>query len=129
MPRYRFRWELVPDDLRRSLAEHIGLPGEPEQGLRRRYGARPGVGFVKDHWPVLRDQWLSHDASARKRVVDELRQLRLGQWEILPDTDEYAYLGSCRNTVSLQAVVLTAFHDLGSSGGAVERAEPDGAAS
>jgi hypothetical protein len=66
MPLYRFRWEAISSGLIRRLAADAGIDGDPSEGLRRRYGARPGPDLVKEHWPLLRDRWLASDASARR---------------------------------------------------------------
>jgi hypothetical protein len=118
MPRYRFRWELLPQAVAVSLAANANISGDPLDGLRRRYGARPRSDFVKDQWTVLRDNWLADDATARGHVIHELRQNRLGDWQTSPSpqTGEQTYLASCRNTASLREIVLAAFHDLGSTG-------------
>ena len=78
MPRYRFRWEIVPGWLTRRLARDLGLEGDPIAALRRRYGARPGEDFVRQTWPVLREVWLARDATMRRWVVEELYDAGLG---------------------------------------------------
>lgn len=115
MPRYRFRWDVVPGWLTRRLADGLGLPGDPVAALQREYGMRPGVEFVRDAWPVLRDDWLSRDREMRGWVVDALRAARLGNRElgVRTKTEQLAYLASCRNSSSLRNILLEAFHAIG----------------
>lgn len=115
MPRYRFRWELIPSRLTQELARHLGLSGEPVAALQRRYGLRPKHEFVRECWPVLRDHWLARDGAWRRFVVQELRDLGLGKHEaeVRIKARQMDYLRSCRNSESLRLVVLAAFHQLG----------------
>lgn len=115
MPRYRFRWEVVPGWLTRRLAGDLGLAGDPVAALQRSYGMRPRPEFVRDAWPTLRDGWLSRDHEMRRWVVDELRSARLGRRDLADGTkaQQLAYLASCRNSASLRKIVLVAFHAIG----------------
>ena len=79
MPRYRYRWEIVPRPITRRLARDLRLEGQPVQALQSRYGMRPTVDLVRDAWPTLRDFWLARDTVARRALVAELRQQRLGR--------------------------------------------------
>jgi hypothetical protein len=79
MPRYRFDWEKFPGGLLRRLKTKLDLPGgDPAAGLKKVYGARPKEKFVADAWPILLDEWLSRDATARHSVASTLRTLGLG---------------------------------------------------
>ncbi|MEJ7627958.1 MAG: YbjN domain-containing protein [Nocardioidaceae bacterium] len=115
MPRYRFRWEVVPGWLTRRLAGDLGLTGDPVATLKREYGMRPRVDFIRDAWPVLRDRWLPRDREMRDWVVNELRSARLGSHELAvgTKTEQLAYLASCRNSSSLREIMLEAFHAIG----------------
>lgn len=74
MPRYRFRWELLPAALIRRIARELQLDGVSAAALRKAYGTRPGDDFVRDAWPLLRDEWLAKDGPARRSVVTLLRE-------------------------------------------------------
>lgn len=115
MPRYRFRWELIPSTLTRELAHQLGLSGPPVDALQRRFGLRPQHEFIRECWPVLRDRWLARDGAWRRFVVQELRNLGLGKRdaEVRTKAQQMDYLASCRNAESLRIVVLAAFHQLG----------------
>lgn len=115
MPRYRFRWELIPRRLARELVDQLRLPGEPTATLQSEYGLRPRDQFVRDCWPVLRDSWLARDGGWRRFVVEELRARGLGRADAPAGTkaQQMDYLRSCRNADSLRAIVLAAFHQLG----------------
>jgi len=116
VPRYRFRWEQLPSRLTRRLARDLQLDGEPPVALRKAYGARPGEDFVRDAWPLLRDEWLAKDGPARRSVVTLLRERRLGD-TTLPvrnQQEQRDYLASCRNSSALRQVVLEQFRASGS---------------
>ena len=68
----------APSRLTRRLARDLQLDGEPASALRKSYGARPGEDFVRDAWPLLRDEWLAKDGPVRRSVVAQLRERRLG---------------------------------------------------
>jgi len=118
MPRYRFRWEIVPRPITRRLARDLRLEGQPVQALQSRYGMRPTVDLVRDAWPTLRDFWLARDTVARRALVAELRAQRLGRDDlpIRNRLDQLAYLASCRNSQGLRQLVLAAFLELGDVG-------------
>lgn len=115
MPRYRFRWEAVPQPLLRRLARDLELPGEAARALAETYGKRPRAEFVRDSWPVLRDVWLRKDTKMRRHVVAELRARGLGELGLPVGNraEQLAYLLTCRNSPKLREVVLAAFHALG----------------
>lgn len=112
MPRYRFSWDHIDEDVLRPLAVAAGGDGsQPRRTLRDRYGARPKDDFVRDLWPQLRDTWLATDAAARADVVEQLHDARLGREPA--DDDAMTYLRSLRNTATLRRIVLAAFHRFG----------------
>ncbi|MGI8722650.1 MAG: T3SS (YopN, CesT) and YbjN peptide-binding chaperone 1 [Geodermatophilaceae bacterium] len=116
VPRYRFGWEQLPSVLTRRLARELQLEGEPAAALRTSYGARPGEDFIRDAWPILRDEWLAKDGPARRSVVTLLRERRLGD-TTLPvrnRKEQRDYLASCRNSSALRQVVLEQFRASGS---------------
>ena len=117
MPRYRFRWEQLPGRLTRRLASDLQLDGEPGTALRKAYGARPGEDFVRDAWPLLRDEWLAKDGAARRSVVTALRERRLGDPDlpVANRQEQLDYLRSCRNSATLRQVVLEEFRAAGST--------------
>lgn len=127
MPRARFDWSTLPLRLQRSLHASLRTGGDPAKSFKRAYGARPDEQFVKEHWTILRDEWLAKDPTARKKVTAALRDAKLGHPEI-PATSaksEWQYLQSCRNTARLRAIVLDQLLALGTIGsdGSVTRAE------
>ncbi len=66
-----FSWENLPADLLRALARHVGIGGRDlPADLRRLYGARPTIEFVREARGVLQDRWLARDRSALSAVVD-----------------------------------------------------------
>lgn len=118
MTRERFAWPNLPGPVLVALARYFGLHRrEAAIELRRRYGSRPTVDFVRDAWPALRDGWLARDRDHRSAVVRDLRTRRLGRWEEEPHStsDEIDYLRSCRNTIGLRETVLPRFLELGAS--------------
>ncbi len=126
MPRRRFDWNAVPGPVLRRLARELGLTGSPAAALAGAYGNDPRAEFVRDAWPALRDGWLAKDTPGRRRVVEELRDLGLGDSSLPIGNREQqlAYLASCRNAGSLRQVVLAAFHVLGESAAPVPLAAP-----
>jgi hypothetical protein len=111
MPRYRFKWESVPEDLLVSLALAADCEGlDPPRELRRRFGARPKEDFVRDTWPTLRDEWLASDRQTLRRVVEALRSAGIGKSD---EPDPVEYLRSIRNSKTMRGIVLSEFHDLG----------------
>lgn len=117
MPRYIFQWSTVPDAIVDSLGESLGLHTDDVRAeLARRYGARPKEEFVGDTWPTLRDMWLAKDPTARTRVVEQLRDHKLGDESVDLEAEggEDLYLRSIRNTSTLRKVVVEQFWLLGS---------------
>lgn len=116
MPRYRFHWSNVPRPVLDALTGPDTPPGsDPVEVLTGRYGARPKAAFVADLWPVLREDWLAFDESARRAVVDALRSRGLGDSGIeVGDRDsDREYLRSVRNNTSLREIVVERFWLLG----------------
>jgi hypothetical protein len=117
MPRYRFAWSNLSKDFLGRLADALDLKGDPAPALQSAFGARPKEAFVQDAWPFLRDTWLAEDDRARQQVVKELRRLELGDHSAPTGSAaaQLAYLASCRNTVALRQVILSAFLVVGES--------------
>lgn len=117
MPRHRFSWDNLHPALLRKLKP--AFPDQPDlsRALRSAYGARPSPDFVRDHWPVLLEEWLRRDRQSRAAVVDELRHARLGDVSINTATagGQMDYLRSCRNASSLREIVRTALIQAGES--------------
>ncbi|MBA3798768.1 MAG: hypothetical protein H0X18_06670 [Geodermatophilaceae bacterium] len=126
MSRYRFRWEQLPSSLTRRLARGLQLDGEPASALRKAYGTRPGDDFVRDAWPLLRDEWLAKDGPARRSVVTLLRERKLGGTDLPVGNrqEQLRYLSSCRNSATLRQVVLDELHAHGSQADSDVRTEP-----
>ncbi|MGQ0629993.1 MAG: T3SS (YopN, CesT) and YbjN peptide-binding chaperone 1 [Sporichthyaceae bacterium] len=110
MPKYRFRWEVVPAEVLDELGTGLHLDGDVIVQLRRRYGARPTTQFIREAWTILREGWLRRDDALRVWVVGELRDAGLGDAKL---SDDHAYLQSCRNAETLRRVALLAFCVLG----------------
>lgn len=107
-----FRWETLPEPLLRRLSREIGHnAGEPAAALRRTYGDRPDEDFVRDLWPVLRDEWLAADVQRRRAVVEALWELGVGKGDDRPlgSVAEMEFLSSCRNARRLRGIVLAEF--------------------
>jgi|LauGreDrversion4_2_1035121.scaffolds.fasta_scaffold209292_2 hypothetical protein len=110
MPRFKFQWSNLPDDLLRELAWGLGLPGDPAVALQTRFGVKPKEEFVKESWPLLLQFWLGDDHAARHELVSALRAKGLGKTEI---ADPIGYLRSCNNSSSLRSEVNRLFLSLG----------------
>lgn len=112
MPRYRFSWSHLPDNLLSELAETLEVEshGDAASALREIYGARPQEEFIEDTWELLREVWLTGDDESRGEIAATLRERGLGDNAI---SDEIEYLRSCRNTINLRRVVLPVFISLG----------------
>lgn len=111
-----YRWESLPEPLLRDLGEEIGhTAGEPAAALRRTYGDRPDEDFVRDLWPVLRDEWLAADVQRRRAVVEALWELGVGKGDDRPmgPVAEMEFLISCRNARRLRGTVLVEFIAMG----------------
>lgn len=117
VPRYRFSWDNVPDDVVGALAEGLGLVGDPRAELRSWYGVRPRPDFIEASWQILLDSWLAKDAAARGKVVTQMSTHGLGDTSLLKDpadpVSQMTYLRSLRNAATLRSVVLSEFHVLG----------------
>jgi len=104
-----FRWENLPEPLLRRLGEEIGHTGGQRAAmLRRAYGTPPGEVFIRDLWPVLRDEWLAADRERRQAVVEALWELGVGKGQDRPHgrVAEMDFLRSCRNARRLRETVL-----------------------
>ncbi len=116
MPRYKFRWSNLPDDLLDELCRNLFVDYDGialADVLSKAYGARPKEGFVAEAWDTLREGWLHHDKASRDRVVEELRAIRLEDGRITNRRAQMEYLRDLSNAKNLRAVVLQAFIDLG----------------
>lgn len=110
MPRFRFNWSNLPEDILDALARYLGLDGEPSEGLRRAYGARPKEDFIADTWQILQDCWLQKDEQSLRSIATTLRERGVGQVDV---SDDRSYVRSCRNTSGLRRVVLPQFISIG----------------
>lgn len=112
MPRYRFAWSNLPENLLSELATALDFETQDDaaDALREIYGARPQEAFIEDTWDLLREVWLPGDDEARAEITATLRERGLGDGSI---ANEVEYLRSCRNTINLRRVVLPVFISLG----------------
>ncbi len=112
MPRYRFAWSNLHEDLLSELATALDFETHDDaaNALREIYGARPQEAFIEDTWELHREVWLPRDDEARAEITATLRERGLGDGSI---SDEVEYLRSCRNTINLRRVVLPVFISLG----------------
>jgi hypothetical protein len=110
MPRYRFNWLNLPDQLLDDLARDLQLEGEPHEALRSWYGARPKPDFVQDAWPTLLQSWLVDDRVWAGHVAKRLRARNLGD---TAQSSDVAYLRSLRNSSGLRQIVLDVFIEFG----------------
>lgn len=111
MPRFKFQWANLPDELQQSLLpEDQRGSGKASDGLKRAFGARPKEEFIRDQWPVLLENWLRKDAQSCELLASSLRSLGLGDTAIASDID---YLVGCKNTKNLRSYALRAFLDFG----------------
>jgi len=109
VPKYRFKWTNLPEQMLRGVCRDLGLDGDPAETLHVAYGARPSDNFVRDAWPSLRDRWLAKDGEARRFVVGELWQRGIGDEEQPGNREaEIAFLRSRNNARGLRQVVLSA---------------------
>ena len=112
MPRYRFSWSNLPNELLEEFRELLEIE-EGEQVtefLGAAYGARPQEEFIEDTFDLLREVWLVSDVASREEIATTLRERELGDVSIVDDLE---YLRSCRNTSNLRRVVLPVFITLG----------------
>lgn len=111
MPRFKFQWSNLPEDLRLAL-----LPDDQKdtdnssKALKRIYGARPKDDFIRENWPTLLGSWLKNDSLSRDQLASSLRALGLGETSIELNLD---YLASCKNTKNLRSYALQVFLDFG----------------
>lgn len=105
-------WDRLPEPLLQRLAHDLHLGREPGAELARRYGDHPGIAFVHDAWPALRDVWLRSDAATRTRVVASLTEAGAGDASVLGTPDgESAFLSTVPDSVVLQRVVAAELAD------------------
>ena len=112
MPRYRFKWSNLPDQLLREFEEVLEVQrGEDvAEVLQATYGSRPQETFIEDTWELLREKWLTQDKESCEEIASTMRSRNLGDVEI---PDDIKYLRSCRNTINMRRVVLPTFISLG----------------
>lgn len=110
MPRYKFQWDNLPQELALALSPEVSSSGNATDALKKRYGARPSPDFIQETWQVLMESWLSKNQYYLSKIALELRSKGLGDVSITSNSD---YLSSCRNTVGLRSVVLNYFLDFG----------------
>src|SRR5580700_7564218 len=112
-----FSWNELRLGLLRELRDELQLGrGRPDISLGKEIGV-PDDKFVQVTWPVLRDRWLSTEATTRRSVVDALREKHLGDLSIKVGTTkgDVAYLRSCKNSGTLRSIVLDHLLAAGSS--------------
>ncbi len=71
MPRYKFRWSNLADELLDRLCRALFVDYDGfalADVLSDAYGARPREDFVAEAWDVLRESWLHHDKESRDRA-------------------------------------------------------------
>jgi hypothetical protein len=111
MPRYRFAWSNLNENLLRSVAERLGIfTANPYSEIEARYGIRPNEKFIHDAWPSLLEFWLRDDQNVCYQIAKALREANLGKTMEPNDLD---YLYSCNNTKTLRRVALAKFIELG----------------
>jgi len=110
MPRYRFDWSNHDGSVLRRIAKDLGVEGEAHEELRRYYGARPKVDFVRDAWVPLIDGWLSRDRQFAGFAAERLRERGVGD---ISAKDDMTYLRSVRNTSGSRQVLLELFIERG----------------
>lgn len=111
MPRFKFQWANLPDELQRSLLpEDQRGSANASDDLKKAFGARPKEEFIRDQWPILLENWLRKDAQSCELLASSLRSLGLGDTSITSNID---YLVECKNTKNLRSYTLRAFLDFG----------------
>lgn len=111
MPRFKFQWANLPENLQLSL-----LPVEEKTSqnaaevLKRIYGARPREEFIREQWTTLLNNWLQGNIQECKNLASSLRSIGVGDNNIESNID---YLKSCKNTKNLRNYTLQAFLDFG----------------
>ncbi|WP_411431142.1 MULTISPECIES: helicase-related protein [Mycolicibacterium] len=116
MPRYKFRWSNLPEELLDELCQNLfeDCAGfAPAEVLHDAYGARPKENFVAEAWDTLREGWLHHDKESRDRVVATMRAVRHEDGQITNRRAQMEYLRELRNAKNLRTVVLQTFIDRG----------------
>jgi len=113
VPRYRFKWENLPEWLQAELLE--GTRCDSLKQLAKQWGARPGENLVHEHRQLLTSGWLGQDEASRRAVVKRLQDAQLGEDWRRPRSakGELDYINSCRNTKGFQRAVLDVLIDLG----------------
>lgn len=112
MPRYRFSWSNLPNELLEEFRELLEIEESEHvaEFLSAAYGVRPQEEFIEDTFDLLREVWLVSDVASREEIATTLRERKLGDELIVDDLE---YLRSCRNTSNLRRVVLPVFIALG----------------
>mgnify|MGYP001474441814 FL=1 len=111
MPRFKFQWSNIPEELQRQLLpEDQRNTDDSPDALKRIYGARPKDEFIRENWQILLESWLKNDALSSEQLASSLRALSLGETSI---QQNYDYLASCKNTKNLRSYALQAFLDFG----------------
>jgi superfamily II DNA or RNA helicase len=116
VPRYKFRWSNLPEELLDELCQNLfeDCAGfAPAEVLHDAYGARPKENFVAEAWDTLREGWLHHDKESRDRVVATMRAVRHEDGQITNRRAQMEYLRELRNAKNLRTVVLQTFIDRG----------------
>ena len=111
MPRFKFQWANLPDELQLSLLpeDQRGVSNTSD-ALKKAFGARPREDFIRDQWPVLLEKWLRKDSQSCELLASSLRSLGLGDNSIASNID---YLIGCKNTKNLRSFALQVFLDFG----------------
>ena len=111
MPRFKFQWANLPDELQLSLLPEGERSSEnTSDALKKAFGARPREEFIRDKWPLLLENWLRKDTQSCELLATSLRSLGLGDPAITSNID---YLIGCKNTKNLRSYALQAFLDYG----------------
>lgn len=119
MPRYKFNWANLPEELLLALCQDLGVgvgSDGPASALRSEFGARPRDDFMREAWPTLRERWLASDDDSRQWVVETLREMRRAPEQLSGCTAQMSYLRGLRNTVVVRDVVWCALVALGEAG-------------
>jgi DNA helicase-2/ATP-dependent DNA helicase PcrA len=83
----------------------VGADEDPAEAMRRAYGARPTVEFVRDAWPTLRESWLGTVKDPRERVVQDLQQARGEKGLLKGKRAQMNYLRDLKNAKTLRVIV------------------------
>jgi type I restriction enzyme M protein len=126
MARHQFEWEHLPARLVQALSEPAGMaPYASMADLAETYGTPPDEGFIREHWEVLRDEWLADDDVARPAVIAKL-------WKHVGYADRYprghhaevVFLRTCSNARRLRETVLAEFLRFGEHSSGEESSRP-----